>query len=131
MGRELCHLGQTLLGERPRAAPRQAHEPPLPLDSVISVVVAIGYTAALVLRFMDIQGIPPDWWLGFAISLPVIIGVHLLANLIFGPSYISLESALSLHGLIPERVETVTSVTFKKNKMFKNEKARWMKLECP
>jgi len=43
---------------------------------------------------------------------------EILANLIFGPSYISLESALSLHGLIPERVETVTSVTFKKNKMF-------------
>lgn len=44
---------------------------------------------------------------------------EILANLIYGPSYISLESALSFHGLIPERVETVTSVTFKKNKMFK------------
>ena len=44
---------------------------------------------------------------------------EILANLIYGPSYISLESALSFHGLIPERVETVTSVTFKKNKIFK------------
>jgi predicted transcriptional regulator of viral defense system len=44
---------------------------------------------------------------------------EILANLIYGPSYISLESALSFHGLIPERVETVTSVTFKKNKLFK------------
>ncbi|MCK4303688.1 MAG: hypothetical protein KAY24_05560 [Candidatus Eisenbacteria sp.] len=34
-----------------------------------------------------------------------------LANLIYGPSYVSLEFALSHHGLIPERVETVTSVT--------------------
>ncbi len=41
------------------------------------------------------------------------------ANLIYGPSYISLEYALSFYGLIPERVETVTSVTFKKNKIFK------------
>lgn len=36
---------------------------------------------------------------------------ELLANLIYGPSYISLEYALSYYGLIPERVETVTSVT--------------------
>ena len=41
-----------------------------------------------------------------------------LANLIYGPSYISLEYALSFYGLIPERVETVTSVTNKRNKFF-------------
>jgi predicted transcriptional regulator of viral defense system len=41
-----------------------------------------------------------------------------LANLIFGPSYITLEYALSFYGLIPERVETVTSITNKKNKIF-------------
>lgn len=34
-----------------------------------------------------------------------------LANLIHGPSYISLDFALSHHGLIPERVTEVTSVT--------------------
>ncbi len=36
---------------------------------------------------------------------------ELLANLIYGPSYISLEYALSHHGMIPERVAAVTSVT--------------------
>ena len=36
---------------------------------------------------------------------------ELLANLIFGPSIVSLEYALGYHGLIPERVSTVTSVT--------------------
>ena len=41
-----------------------------------------------------------------------------LANLIYGPSYISLEYALSFYGLIPERVENVTSVTNKRNKLF-------------
>ena len=41
-----------------------------------------------------------------------------LANLIYGPSYISLEYALSFYGLIPERVETVTSVTNKRKKLF-------------
>lgn len=35
---------------------------------------------------------------------------ELLANLIYGPSYVSLEYALHYHGLIPERVETLTSV---------------------
>ncbi len=43
---------------------------------------------------------------------------EILANLIYGPSYISLEYALSFWQLIPERVETVTSVTFKKDKKF-------------
>jgi len=41
-----------------------------------------------------------------------------LANLIYGPSCISLEYALAFHGLIPERVETLTSVTPKRDKAF-------------
>jgi len=41
-----------------------------------------------------------------------------IANLIYGPSYISLEYAMSYHGLIPERVFTVTSVTCNRSKMF-------------
>lgn len=36
---------------------------------------------------------------------------ELLANLIYGPSVVSLESALSYYRLIPERVDAVTSVT--------------------
>ena len=39
-----------------------------------------------------------------------------LAALIYGPSYVSLESALAYHGLIPERVEEITSVTCKREK---------------
>lgn len=41
-----------------------------------------------------------------------------LANMVYGPSFISFEYALSYHNLIPERVETVTSVCFKRNKEF-------------
>ncbi|MFI4957211.1 MAG: hypothetical protein ACHQAX_08395 [Gammaproteobacteria bacterium] len=41
-----------------------------------------------------------------------------LAQYIYGPSYISLESALSYHQLIPEAVYTVTSVTSKRSKEF-------------
>jgi len=43
---------------------------------------------------------------------------ELLANLIYGPSYVSLEYALHYHGLIPERVETVTSVTYGRSRSF-------------
>lgn len=43
---------------------------------------------------------------------------ELLANLIYGPSYISLEYALHYHGLTPERVETVTSVTCGRSRTF-------------
>lgn len=43
---------------------------------------------------------------------------EVLANLIYGPSYISLEYALRLHGLIPEDVRTLTSVTTGRNKTF-------------
>ena len=43
---------------------------------------------------------------------------ELLANLIYGPSCVSLEYALASHGLIPERVETVTSVTSGRSRAF-------------
>jgi predicted transcriptional regulator of viral defense system len=47
------------------------------------------------------------------------IDKKIIANLIYGPSYISLEYALSYWGLIPERVEEVTSINNKRNKKFK------------
>lgn len=43
---------------------------------------------------------------------------ELLANLIYGPSCVSLDYALHYHGLIPERVETVTSVTCGRSRCF-------------
>lgn len=43
---------------------------------------------------------------------------EVLANLMYGPSYISLEYALAYYGMIPERVQTITSITNKRNKHF-------------
>lgn len=43
---------------------------------------------------------------------------EILANLIYGPSYISLDYALHYHGLIPERVETMTSVISGRGRRF-------------
>ncbi|MDD3998005.1 MAG: hypothetical protein WCR91_07925 [Sphaerochaetaceae bacterium] len=42
------------------------------------------------------------------------------ANKIYAPSYISLESGLSFHGIIPEGVIQITSVTARKTKIFQN-----------
>lgn len=41
-----------------------------------------------------------------------------LANIIHGPSYVSLDYALSYYGLIPERVESVTSLTLARSRRF-------------
>jgi hypothetical protein len=43
---------------------------------------------------------------------------EILANMIYGPSCISLDFALHYHGLIPERVEAVTSVTSGRGRRF-------------
>jgi hypothetical protein len=43
---------------------------------------------------------------------------EVLANMIYGPSCISLDFALHFHGLIPERIEAVTSVTSGRGRRF-------------
>jgi hypothetical protein len=45
---------------------------------------------------------------------------ELLANLIYGPSYVSLDYALQHHGLIPEGVCAVTSATVARARRFQN-----------
>lgn len=49
-----------------------------------------------------------------------------VAQFIYGPSYISLESALSFHQLIPEAVYTTTCVTTKRAKTFSNALGRFV-----
>ncbi len=44
----------------------------------------------------------------------------LVAAVLHSPSHISLESALSFHGLIPEAVREITSVTVSRSRTFKN-----------
>ncbi len=43
----------------------------------------------------------------------------IVSNLLYGPSYVSLEYALSFWGLIPERVHEITAMTNKRNKYFR------------
>lgn len=44
--------------------------------------------------------------------------INQLANMIYGPSAISLSYALAFYGIIPEAVHTVSSITNKRNKHF-------------
>jgi predicted transcriptional regulator of viral defense system len=48
-----------------------------------------------------------------------------LAASIYGPSYISFETALSYHGLIPEEVYEITSATLRRPKEFENRFGRY------
>ena len=48
------------------------------------------------------------------------LSAKLLANSLYSPSYISLESALSHYKLIPEKIAAITSVTTRKTKKFTN-----------
>lgn len=49
--------------------------------------------------------------------------LYAIANRLYQPSYISLETALSYYGIIPETVYTVTSVTTKPTREFKTPRA--------
>ena len=49
----------------------------------------------------------------------------LLANLLYGPSYVSMDYALSFYGLIPERVYEVTSMTTRLLKEYRTPFGRY------
>jgi len=46
------------------------------------------------------------------------VSKELIANHLYGPSYISFESALSFYNFIPERVHTMRSMTIKRGRKF-------------
>ena len=51
--------------------------------------------------------------------------VGLIANHLYGPSYVSLHWALRFYGLIPERIDTVTSITTRHTREFENSLGRF------
>ena len=55
----------------------------------------------------------------------------LLANHISGPSYISMESALSYHGMIPEKVVETTSASIEKSILYKTNAGRFRYTKIP
>lgn len=67
----------------------------------------------------EIIRIRKNLYVNFPQSINLEISKQLLANHIYGPSYISFQSALSWYGLIPERVVTTVSASPKRKKEFK------------
>lgn len=51
------------------------------------------------------------------------LSLFLIGNHLYGPSYISLQSALRYYGLIPEQVFTICSMTIKPTQIFHNSLA--------
>lgn len=56
---------------------------------------------------------------------------YVLANLLYGPSYITGQTALSFWNLIPERVELMISMTTKRKKLFETPVGKFSYLYCP
>ena len=54
-----------------------------------------------------------------------------IAASIYGPSYISFETALAFYGLIPEAVHEIMSATLKRNNLFANHFGRYRYLKVP
>ena len=54
-----------------------------------------------------------------------------LAGPIYGPSYVSFETALAWHGMIPEGVAEIVSATVKRGASFENDFGRFRYLSVP
>ena len=73
-------------------------------------------------RGLYVVGAP---WRRGSLSLP------LLANRLYGPSCVSLDYALSLHGLIPERVHELTSVCMRRGRVVDSALGRFTYTRLP
>ncbi|MFW5707817.1 MAG: type IV toxin-antitoxin system AbiEi family antitoxin domain-containing protein [Bacteroidota bacterium] len=59
------------------------------------------------------------------------ISRELIANHLYGPSYISCETALSYYGLIPERVYTFRSLTTRRSRIISNKFGHYEYITTP
>lgn len=59
------------------------------------------------------------------------ISTELIANHLYGPSYVSMLSALRYYGLIPEAVQEMQSLTVKHSRSFENRFGVFRYLNCP
>lgn len=57
--------------------------------------------------------------------------LELLSNMMYGPSYVSLERALHIYGLIPEDVPVVTCMTTKASKQFTTPVGNFIYVHTP
>lgn len=60
----------------------------------------------------------------------VLLSLNLIGNLLYGPSYVSMLTALREYGLIPERVEVIQSMTTHLTVSFENKVGRFEYQHC-
>jgi hypothetical protein len=59
-----------------------------------------------------------------------LLSTELIANHIYGPSYVSMESALRYYGLIPETIHLIRSLAIKRSRVFENSISRFEYINC-
>ena len=59
------------------------------------------------------------------------VSTELIANHLYGPSYISMLSALRYYGLIPDAVQEMQSMTVKHSRSFENSFGLFRYFNCP
>ncbi len=59
-----------------------------------------------------------------------LLSLNLIGNVLYGPSYVSMMTALRVYGLIPEQVEVVQSMTTHLTVSFQNEVGRFEYHHC-
>jgi hypothetical protein len=59
-----------------------------------------------------------------------LLSTELIANHIYGPSYVSMESALRYYGLIPESIYIVRSLAIKRSRVFENSISMFEYINC-
>jgi FlaA1/EpsC-like NDP-sugar epimerase len=74
----------------------------IPFAIIDSFLIVMAYMTALMLRFLE-EGTPTFWWNNFLVVLPLIVGVHLVANVAFGTyghvwEYASVAEAVRMVG---------------------------------
>jgi hypothetical protein len=105
-----------------RAALRTLARQPLPHQVLMAMLRDYGQPNAKIhalIKEGSLQSIRKGLYItGPAISADQKPEPFLVANHILGPSYVSVETALSYHGFIPERVYEIASMTTKSSRAF-------------
>ena len=60
----------------------------------------------------------------------ILLSLNLIGNVLYGPSYVSMLTALREYGLIPERVDVVQSMTTHLTVSFQNQAGRFEYQHC-
>jgi hypothetical protein len=107
---------------------------PVAYDVLLSVLKDYKEPASKIARLQK-EGVLQRLKKGLYIVSPEIskttVSLGLVANHLYGPSYVSLETALSNYGLIPERAYAVRSMVLNRSKIFKTKFGNFEYVKLP